>query len=68
MAARVQTDEPKLTISVAEAAKLSGIGRNHLYDLCHTKGFTALRIGKSFRIHRERFIQWVDEQARVGGG
>ena len=29
----------RLTISVDEAADLSGFGRDALYDLCHTEGF-----------------------------
>ncbi len=54
------------TLSVPEAAELSGIGRNHMYDLCHTKGFPVLKIGKSLRIHREKFIQWLSDQAGNG--
>lgn len=54
----------RLTISVDEAADLSGFGRDALYDLCHVEGFPAIWIGKRrVRIHREQFIQWVDERA-----
>lgn len=54
----------QLTISVSEAAKLSGFGRDALYTLCHMDGFPAIWIGKRrVRIHRERFVQWVAEQA-----
>lgn len=54
----------QLTISVPEAAELSGIGRSRLYQLCHTEGFPAIRFGgRHVRIHRERFIDWVNAQA-----
>ncbi len=56
----------RLMLSVAEAAKLSGIGKNHLYDLCHSKGFPVYRVGKKFYIHCEKFIRWVDEQVECG--
>lgn len=60
------TAAEQLTISVRDAAKLSGLGRDALYNLCHTVGFPAIWIGeKHVRIHRERFIQWVEEQTRL---
>jgi len=54
-------------LSVAEAAELSGIGRNYLYNMCHTDNFPAMRIGKRFYINREKFIEWINDQSRSGG-
>lgn len=58
-----------LTISVNEAAELSGIGRDAIYNLCHVDGFPVIRYGKrGLRIHREKFIQWVGEMAEKNAG
>ena len=58
-----------LTISVKEAAELSGFGRDAIYNLCHVDGFPVIRCGKrGFRIHREKFIQWVSEMAEKNAG
>lgn len=58
----------KLTLSVDEAAELSGIGRDHLYRLVHRADFPMVHIGGRIHIHRQRFIEWLDVQARAGAG
>lgn len=55
----------KLTLSVDEAAELSGIGRDHLYRLVHRADFPMIRLGGRIRIHKQRFIEWLDDQAKA---
>jgi excisionase family DNA binding protein len=43
-----------------QAAQLLQIGRTRGYQLCHVKGFPAVRIGKTFRIPRDRLIAWIN--------
>lgn len=58
----------KLTLSVQEAAELSGFGRDTLYNLCHIDGFPAIWITeRRVRIHREKFIDWIDNHPGVNG-
>ncbi len=53
----------KLTLSVAEAAALSGIGRDKLYILAKSEGFPALKLGHSIRIPRKGLEAWLEREA-----
>ena len=33
------------------------------YELAHSKGFPAMRLGRKLLIPRDRFLAWIDEQA-----
>jgi len=50
------------TYSVREAAKVLGISLPKVYDLCHAKGFPAIRIGNRIVIPKDRLHQWLDDQ------
>lgn len=56
----------KLTLSVDEAAALSGIGRDRLYELTRRPDFPALRLGRSIRIPRRAFEEWIEREATKG--
>lgn len=56
----------KLTLSVDEAAALSGIGRDRLYELTRRADFPALRFGRSIRIPRRLFEEWIEREAVKG--
>lgn len=53
----------KLTLSVDEASALSGIGRDRLYELTRCADFPALRFGRSIRIPRRLFEEWIEREA-----
>ena len=52
----------KLTISVAEAAKLLGIDKNAVYALVRTPDFPAIFLGRRILILRAEFEVWLREQ------
>lgn len=56
----------KLTLSVDEAAALSGIGRDKLYELTRRADFPALHFGRSIRIPRRVFEEWIEREAMKG--
>lgn len=56
----------KLTLSVDEAAALSGIGRDKLYELVRQPDFPALRFGRGIRIPRNLFESWIEREAMKG--
>lgn len=59
-------DTEKLTISVDEAARISGIGRDRLYRLVKTSGFPAIQLGRSIRIYRKGLELWIEREAMKG--
>ena len=54
---------PRLTLTVEEAAKMLGVSRIKGYELAHSEGFPAMRLGRKLLIPRDRFLAWIDEQA-----
>jgi len=58
----------KLTLSVDEAAALSGIGRDKLYELTKRPDFPALRLGRRILISRNAFEEWIEREATKGRG
>ncbi len=55
--------DTRLTLTVEEAAKLLGVSLIKGYELAHSEGFPAMRLGRKLLIPRDRFLAWLDEQA-----
>lgn len=53
-------DEQPLTLSVPEAAALTGIGRNAFYRAVKDGTIPSLRIGRTIRISRKRLVAWLN--------
>jgi len=49
--------EDKLTLSVEEAAKVLGIGRNLCYDKCKSGELPVLRIGRRLLVPRSALLK-----------
>lgn len=47
-------------LTVDEAAALAGIGRNQFYAAVRDGCIPSLRIGRSIRIPRKKFIAWLE--------
>ena len=50
-------------LTVKDINKYFHISINAAYNIIHSKGFPAIRIGNSFRVPRSVFIQWLKTQA-----
>ena len=50
-------------LTVKDIKKYFHISINAAYNIIHSKGFPAIRIGNSFRVPRSEFIQWLKMQA-----
>ena len=57
-----KVEELPLVLTPAEISGLLGISRNTAYELLHSKDFPAFRIGKQYRVSRERFLTWLDSE------
>jgi len=55
-------EELPYVMNVQDVASIMRIGRDSAYDLCRRKGFPAKRIGRSIRIPRDRFINWLNSE------
>ena len=51
----------KLTISVDEAAKLLGIGRNLMLEFVKMEGFPAIRLKRKIIIDKEALPLWLSK-------
>lgn len=56
----------KLTMSVAEAAKVVGISVSNMYALVKTTGFPTIQVGKRLLVSVPGLMRWLDAQAQKG--
>lgn len=56
-------DELPLFLNAETVAKLLGISPSSGYELMHRKDFPVLRIGNRMVVPKERFREWVEENA-----
>jgi len=64
----MQEHEKKLLVTVAEAARLTNVGRSTAYRLTRTE-WPVVRFGRATRIHLERLEQWILSRcSNVPGG
>jgi len=57
----------KIGISVDEAAKLLGIGKNLMLKLVTVEGFPAIRFKRKIIINKNKLQQWFDDNTGVYG-
>lgn len=50
-------------MTIGETAKFLRRGRNCVYNLCHIKGFPAIKIGRKWLIVTAKLREWVERQA-----
>lgn len=56
-------DQLPLTINAEQLAAVLGVSRAHAYNLMRSAGFPTIHIGKRMVVHRDKLIQWMNEQA-----
>ncbi len=60
-------DIGKRTYSVAEIQSILGIGRRQAYELCQTNLFKVIRVGRTVRVSKLSFDNWLDHNEEIGG-
>ena len=58
-----KVEELPLVLTPMDIAAVLGISRNTAYEVIHSKGFPAFRVGKQYRVSRKRFLTWLEGQA-----
>ena len=56
-------EELPLMLSVPEVAAVLGISQAGAYELVRTDGFPSLKVGSRIVVPKEKFIEWIDENA-----
>ena len=62
------SEAPSLTITVEEAARYLGIGRNSTYEAIRRNEIPYIRIGRRIVIPRHRFLEWLGASDANPGG
>jgi len=63
-----QADELPMVLTMRHVQGVLGISRPETYRLAHTRGFPVIRFGRSIRVPREAFFQWLDEHTGIEEG
>ena len=50
-------------LTMRHVQEILGISRVKAYELTHTRGFPAMRIGRTIRVPRQALMRWIEEQA-----
>lgn len=60
-------DENKLPMILTpqDISAVLGISRNKAYEVVHSTGFPGFRIGKQYRVHRDKFLDWLNTVKEV---
>lgn len=57
--------ELPLVLTPTDIAAILGISKNNAYVVVHSKGFPVIKIGKQYRINRDRFFEWMETTQEV---
>lgn len=57
-----QIDSECMTLRVKDIQQILGIGQVTAYNLIHSNSFPVTKVGKSYRIPRRPFFQWMEGQ------
>ncbi|WP_238884443.1 excisionase [Clostridium sp. YIM B02551] len=60
--------EEKATMTIAECANFTGIGRDKLMELAHANNsdFPCFKVGTKFLINKEMLMTWLEKVTREG--
>ncbi len=62
-----KTSVGKRTYSVDEIRDILNIGRRKAYELCNSGCFKIVRVGRSIRVSKASFDEWLDPEEHNGG-
>ena len=55
-------DQLPLTLNADQVAAILSISRANAYTLMHSEGFPTIQIGKRMVVHRDMFIDWMNNK------
>lgn len=60
-------NELPLALTVNDVASVLGIGRRQAYELCHSKGFPCIKVGRRMVIPKIAFLKWMEDPKTYKG-
>jgi excisionase family DNA binding protein len=51
-----------LVLKVEQVAQILGVSKRRAYEIMDLKSFPLLKVGRSKRVSRDSFFQWLDGQ------
>jgi excisionase family DNA binding protein len=54
-----QASDLPLVLTPMDVADVLKVSRNTAYEVVHRADFPAFKVGKQYRVQRDRFIQWM---------
>ena len=60
-------DELPLMLTVVDVADVLGIGLAHAYEVVRRQDFPTITLGSRIIVHRDKFIQWIEEKTGEKG-
>ena len=61
------SQELPLVLTMRDIQGITGLSRDLVYRLPHTKGFPVVRFGRAIRVPRDAFLSWLNRQAGERG-
>lgn len=61
-------DDLPLFLNAELVARVLGVSSSSCYELMHEPDFPVLKVGSRMVVPKEKFIQWVEEHTKGGGG
>ena len=52
-------------LTPADVEKVLSLSRNTVYELFHSEGFPAMRLGKQYRVQLDKLLAWLDAKAEA---
>jgi len=49
-------------LTIEEVQQILRIGKNSAYDLCKREDFPCVKIGRSYRVPKKDFEEWLSKQ------
>lgn len=49
-------------LTIEEVQQILRIGKNSAYDLCKREDFPCVKIGRSYRVPKKEFEEWLSKQ------
>lgn len=57
-----------IVLTPMDVAKILGISRNTAYQVVHSRGFPSFRVGKQYRVSRDKFLLWLNLESEKAVG
>jgi len=61
-------EELPAMLTVKDIKVLFSIGQKQAYELVHTEGFPAVKVGSSIKIPKYLLLKWLEDGVRKGVG